>query len=332
MSAFTLITAAAQTVGFDPTYGYDLAALQAIAAPPPPPGFVEFWTGTFAQTAATPVNASMHEIPGGSATHRTFEVDYTSLGGFRVGAWLTIPRDGIIERGLVIGHGYGGREQPDPQPPAPHAAAIYPCARGMNRSARPDLPNTAPWHVIHGIKAKETYIHRFCVADLWAAATALTAMVPQTAGWLEYIGESFGGGMGALALPWDRRFRRATLMVPSFGNHPLRLTMPCVGSGQAVRIYHQHHPEVPNILSYFDAATAAGHIKIPVLCACAQLDPAVPPPGQFAIYNALPGAKRLHVLQAGHYAWPGEAEDRARRDAAIAAWLAQPLCSRERAG
>ncbi|MEZ5583004.1 MAG: hypothetical protein R3F37_09785 [Candidatus Competibacteraceae bacterium] len=32
-----------------------------------------------------------------------------------------------------------------------------------------------------------------------------------------------------------------------------------------------------------------------------MFDPAVPPPGQYAIYNALAGHKDLFVLQAGHF-------------------------------
>ncbi|MEZ5576382.1 MAG: hypothetical protein R3F44_12440 [Candidatus Competibacteraceae bacterium] len=35
--------------------------------------------------------------------------------------------------------------------------------------------------------------------------------------------------------------------------------------------------------------------------AAARFDPAVPPPGQFAVYNALAGPKELFVLRAGHF-------------------------------
>ena len=73
---------------------------------------------------------------------------------------------------------------------------------------------------------------------------------------------SFGGGVGALALPWDDRFGAAHLNLPSFGHYPLRLTMPCIGSGEAVRRYHAEHPDVLDVLRYFDAATAATRIEI----------------------------------------------------------------------
>jgi cephalosporin-C deacetylase len=192
--------------------------------------------------------------------------------------------------------------------------SIFPCARGQSRSRQPDIPELAAGHVLQGIASRETYVHGGCAADIWCAASALQALVPETAPCLDYIGGSFGGGIGALALPWDDRFHAAHLSVPSFGNHPLRLTLPCTGSGESVRLYHREHAEVVEVLRYFDAATAARHIRIPVLVAAALFDPAVPPPGQFAVYNALPGPKKLFVLSAGHFDHPGTAaEDRRLR-------------------
>jgi cephalosporin-C deacetylase len=38
-----------------------------------------------------------------------------------------------------------------------------------------------------------------------------------------------------------------------------------------------------------------------VHCACAKFDPSVAPAGQFAVYNAIPGQKRLFALTAGHH-------------------------------
>jgi cephalosporin-C deacetylase len=45
--------------------------------------------------------------------------------------------------------------------------------------------------------------------------------------------------------------------------------------------------------------------------AAALFDPVVVPPGQFAIFNALPGPKELFVLKAGHFEYPeSTVEDR----------------------
>jgi cephalosporin-C deacetylase len=158
----------------------------------------------------------------------------------------------------VVGHGYGGRDAPDLSLPIAQAATLFPCARGISRSSHPAVPGEPNLHVLHGIHSRDSYVLGGASADtVWCAASALHELVPETASRFDYIGISFGGGIGALALPWDRRFHSGHLNVPTFGNHPLRLTLPCVGSGEAIRHHHLQHPDVLEVLRYFDAASAA---------------------------------------------------------------------------
>lgn len=147
-----------------------------------------------------------------------------------------------------------------------------------------------------------------CVDDLWLAVSAMLLLFPATCGHIGYAGMSFGGGIGAMALPWEPRIQRAHLNVPSFGNHPVRLQLPTVGSGAAVQGYQQQHGNVLATLQYYDAASAARFIRQPVHVAAALFDPAVAPPGQFAIYNALSEPKYLFVLEAGHFSYPHQAK------------------------
>jgi cephalosporin-C deacetylase len=309
---------------FDPTYGFDREALLRVGAPAGPEDFAGFWRQTYAQTRSGPLNLVRRPVPSPDPQFSWEEVEFDSLDGFRVGGWLTVPHDARVTCGIVVSHGYGGRGAPEVPVPGLAAAMIFPCARGMNRSARPGLPDTSDRHVIHGIESRDTYIHRGCVADLWAAASALIEAVPQAAEKLHYIGSSFGGGIGALALPWEPRWKKAYLHVPSFGNHPLRLTLPCFGSGEAVRNYHRTHPRVMDVLQYFDSATAARHVGIPTLVAPALFDPAVPPPGQFAVYNGLAGPKELFALRAGHWGYPEERDEYGRLAARLADWFSSP--------
>ncbi|MFF3640076.1 acetylxylan esterase [Streptomyces sp. NPDC002564] len=303
---------------FDPTHGHALDDLLTTPAPPPPPDFATFWQKryTAARAVATaPVVGPLEDERDGQ---RVYGVTYTSVGGLRLGGWLGVPaEEEPPAHGFVIGHGYGGRDAPGPDlpPPLPHSATLLPCVRGMaTRSRHPRIPARSDAHVLHGISSRDTYVIADCVADLWCAASALLELFPGLAATpgpgprLGYLGESFGGGLGALALPWDDRFAAAHLTVPTFGNHPLRLTLPCTGSGEAVRTYHREHPEVADVLRYFDAATAAAHLRVPTLTAPALFDPAVPPPGQFAVHNALAGPRDLHVLEAGHFAYEGMRE------------------------
>ena len=304
----------------DPTYGHDLGALLQVGAPDAPPDYEEFWRETYAQTLRVPPRIERREIASPDAEFRLFEIEFDGWQNFRVGGWLTLPRDGKFERGVVCGHGYGGREAAHFSVPGPRAVALFPCARGFHRARRVALPDKAARHVLHGIETRETYILRACVADLWASASVLLELFPRIEGQLDYSGGSFGGGLGALMLPFDARFRRAHLDVPTFGNHPLRVQMPCHGSGEAVRSYCKRHPEVTDVLAYFDAATAATFIETPTLVSPALSDPAVPPPGQFAVYNALAASKELWVRSAGH---PTSEAESAQLFADLSKWFAR---------
>ncbi len=307
---------------YDPTYGYTLDTLLRVGAPPAPADFDAFWQETFAQAMRVPLRLTRRPIPAPRDDLLAWEVEFDAWGHQRIGAWVTCPKDRPIQRGLVVGHGYGGRTEPDWNPPGPPAAVIFPCARGLGRSQTPDLPNEAQGHVLVGIESPETYIHRGCCCDYWAAATALLELFPEAAGRLDYMGGSFGGGIGALMLPWDGRFGRAFLDVPSFGNHPLRLTLECKGSGKAVRQRYLEDPAILRTLAYHDAAVAAARIRIPTFIAAALFDPSVPPPGQFAVHNALTAPKALFVRQTGHFDIPEKPAENHRLFERLEDWFA----------
>lgn len=312
---------------FDPTYGMDLDDLLKVPTPDNAPAdFAEFWQGLHRRALATPVEPRLGARIGATADGLdVFEVSFTSLGGVRIGGWVVAPADGVVERGFVVGHGYGGRGEPDPRLPAPRAAGIYFVARGLpTESLLPGVPSEAGGHVLHGVESRDDYIIGGCAADIWCAATALTELFPATARRLDYTGVSFGGGIGALALPWDERFTSAHLTVPTFGNHPLRVTLECVGSGAAVRNRYRTDPHVLDVLAYFDAATAARHIAIPVQAVPALFDPAVPPPGQFAVVNALAGPVDVQVATAGHFTdYPEEVPEMLAMERAMKEFFAE---------
>ncbi|MFB7249555.1 acetylxylan esterase [Microbacterium sp. NPDC056234] len=283
--------------------------LSVLLTPPPalraPDDFDAFWHDTFAEfgtgAVAWKVDAALEPTP----THRVDRVQFTSSTGEQVIAWLALPH-GPVARGRVIGHGYGGRTEPALDALPADTAAIFPVAPGQEANPPGRFPALSARHVLAGIQHRETYAHRYSAADLWRAATVLLDAAPDAEAALDYQGGSFGGGMGALALPWDDRFRRASLDVPSFGYFPIRLSRRCTGSGEAVRSHLRRHPEVRPVLDYFDTAIAASRIRIPVHVGAAVIDPSVDPRGQFAVYHALAGPKRLTVRGSGHLDGPIE--------------------------
>ncbi len=306
---------------FDPTYGYTLEQLLAVRAPNIPKDFAAFWQDTYSQARAIALRLKRRKIASPDERFKVYEVEYDSLNGVRIGAWIVVPANKQPRAGVVVGHGYGGRGEPEFALPYPDVAAIFPCARGFNRSAHPDISNNSHIHVMQGLESRENYMHRGCVVDFWLAASVLLELYPKTAGHLFYHGGSFGGGIGALLLPWDLRFHGAFLDIPSFGNHPLRVKLTCVGSGQAIQnYYHNGHTHILKVLQYFDAAVAARFIKIPVFVAAATFDPAVPPPGQFCVYNSLVGPKELYLRQAAHFELAGNEHDAAAINARLKRW------------
>lgn len=310
----------AHSHSFDPSHGYTLDDLFKVPAAEGPADFADFWRRTYAEVRQIPLHIAKRQVASNDGNYHLFEIEYDSLGGARIGGWISVPKDEKIERGVVVGHGYGNVVGETYQTPGPAAVVLGVSKRGLGRSQHPAIPNVTAEHVLHGIQDKETYIHRGCVADVWCSATALLALYPEIADNLHYYGSSFGGGIGALALPWDARFKKAFLGVPTFGNHPLRITLPCTGSGKSVQEYYATHPEILDVLQYFDSSTAAKHIAIPTITSCAVFDPAVPPAGQFAVYNALRCPKEIHILPAAHFEYPALEENLAKMREKIAAW------------
>jgi cephalosporin-C deacetylase len=298
---------------FDPTYGLTVDALRAIKPPEAPPGFDDFWRARYARALGVDPRPVLGESGESHPDWLVHDITYCSTDEFRIGGWLLLPREGTIRRGLVVGHGYGGRDQPDFDIPVEETAVLFPCFRGLSRSSSPTISSDPQQHVLTDIDRPDRYILGGCVEDLWLAVSALTRLYPALDGRIGYSGISFGGGIGALAVPFDRRIDRAHLVVPTFGNMPLWLTLPTVGSGHAVQTYRKTHEDVLKTLSLFDAATAATRTRIPMLVAVARFDPAVAPPCQFSVANALPTSNHneIFILDAGHFDYPGAKEQHA---------------------
>ncbi len=304
MPAFT------HTYSFDPTYGYELDELLEVQAPKAPKDFAEFWQGRYDRAVQLHPKATLSTPKSGGKRWQVSDLHYHSTGGFEIRGWALLPKSGIVKRGLICLHGYGGVDGPDLNLPFEDSVILFPCLRGIGRSKRPPISPDPAWHVLHDINNRDRYIHGGCVEDVWLGVSALLQLFPQVSGRIGVLGVSFGGGIGMLSIPWEPRISRAHFEVPSFGNYPLRLTLPTAGSGAAVNAYEKRKGDALETLRYYDAATAAQHTRVPVSIAAALFDPFVAPPSQFAIYNSLAGERNLFVLEAGHFDYPNAARQR----------------------
>ncbi|MCV3765976.1 acetylxylan esterase [Rhizobium sp. TRM95796] len=297
---------------FNPSYGYSLADLRAVAAPPEPDGFDLFWRDRHQRALSVDPEPAPSKSAASHPDWTILDIRFRSTGGFELGGWLCAPKRGPVKRGLVIGHGYGGRDAPDLDFPVEDAVLLFPCLRGLSRSAKPPISTDPNWHVLHDIDDRDAYIIGGCVDDVWVSVTVLLQLYPWLDGHIGYSGISLGGGVGSFALAFDPRLTRGQIEVPTFGAQPLRLSLPSIGSAQGLQVYAADHPNVADTLTYFDAASAARHIAQPTLCAVALFDPAVAPPCQFAIANSLQNDHEIFILKAGHFDYPEAQEEHGR--------------------
>ena len=303
------MTAFSHSYDFDPSYGYTQDDLLAVEPPAAPDDFAEFWQERYRRATELHPHPRIRHTGESHEGYEIYSLRYFSTDNFVIRGWVLIPQDEPVTRGLVVGHGYGGRDAPDYNLKLPGTALMFPCFRGLSHSQRHDISTDPAYHVLHDIDKPWHYLLGGCVEDIWLAVSSMQMLFPPSKGHTAYAGISFGGGIGALALAWDERIQRGHLNIPTFGDHPLRLTLPTIGSGAAVQYYQEQHGNVMDTLKYYDAASAARYIRQPMHIAAALFDPAVAPPGQFAIYNALPANKSLFVLEAGHFEYPNKAKE-----------------------
>lgn len=294
---------------FDPKHGYRLEDLLRQTAPEEPADYVPFWKDRYAATMGVQPKALLRDTGEDRGCWRIYDWSYRSTGGVEIRGWALLPIAGVVKRGFLIGHGYSGRSAPDFDLELKNSALFFPCFRGLGRSSIPNISPEIQWHILHDIQSRRRYVLGGCVEDAWVGVSAILRLFPELSGHLGYLGISFSGGVGTMALPWDNRVQRMHLNVPTFGNHPLRLKLSSTGSAASVQRFVFKHPRVMEVLRYYDAAVAARHVTIPVHCACALFDPSVAPASQFSIFNSLAGPKSLHVLSAGHHAYPAQDEE-----------------------
>ena len=298
---------------FDPSYGYNLEQLLSIEAPPAPSEFKQFWQTCYAESLKVAVNVQLKNTGKTEKHWRIHTLRYNSTDGVSIGGWLLTPtKSPLPKRAFIVGHGYGGRDAPDFHLPFDDAALLFPCCRGISQSPHPPISSDPKWHILHDIDKIDRYILRGCVEDTWLAVSCILKLYPYLEGKIGYLGTSFTGGIGAIAMAWENRVARAHFNVPSFGHHRLRLKLPTYGSGNAVQRFFRKHPrKALRTLRFYDAANAAEHMTMPAHFALALKDAVVAPPGQFAIYNAKNNDKQLFVLDEGHASYRNQAKQEA---------------------
>lgn len=308
---------------FDPSYGHTLSTLLEVDAPQTPEDFSTFWQHCFEKTQRLEPQPQIKQSGRSVGDFTLYDLTFHSTDGIIIQGWVLVPISQPVNKVMIVGHGYGGCDEPNGNVPLLDCAYLYLCYRGISRSRIKGIPDNPNYHVLYNIHDRDQYIMRGCVEDTWMAVSAAEKLFPLAKEHIGLMGISLSGGLGALAVPWDKRIKKAHLHVPTFGHQRLRLTLPSLGSANAVQKFYAQHPELlSQTLDYYDAAIAAQYIKIPVHVAAALADPYVAPPGQFAIYNNLVSERTLFVLEKGHAQYPNDKKEQAALMASLTDFFA----------
>lgn len=98
---------------FDPSYGYGREQLLMVGAPEEPPDYEAFWRARHEKALAVDTMPALTQAEPAKMGWHSHDFSYLSTDGVRIGGWILLPENGVVERVIVVMHGYGGRTEPD---------------------------------------------------------------------------------------------------------------------------------------------------------------------------------------------------------------------------
>ena len=280
--------------------GYTKEQLLDIKGEEPVHGFAEFWSEQYERTASCKLNYTVEEeVWSPFPDIKIYRVSFISCDGFKIGMWVSRPEKSC--GGHIVMHGYSNDVRPHVSQELRLTTAV-PCVPGLGISMCKDVPWQLHHHAAYGFEDPEKYVLVSGVRNIWTSISILIDMFPDVKDSISCSGGSLGGGMGALAVPWDFRIKAAELNVPTLGGRIMLEHIRKPTDPSYVRAMKAKESE--SNMRTFDlcnAASSARYIKVPVLVTPALCDNMVPPPGQFAVANSIPEEFRiLRIREVGH--------------------------------
>ena len=282
--------------------GHTKEQLLEIKGEAPVPGFAEFWQEQYKRAVNSKLDYRVEEeVWSPCPSVRIYRVSFVSCDGFRIGMWVSRPERSC--GGHIVMHGYSNDVRPWVKPDLQLTAAV-PCVPGLGISMCKEVPWQLQHHAAYGFEDPEKYVLVSGVRNIWTAVSILIDMFPDVKDNISCSGGSLGGGMGALAVPWDPRIKAAELNVPTLGGRIMLEYLRNPTDPSYVRAVKARESENNmRTLDLCNAAAAARYIRVPVLVTPALCDKNVPPPGQFAVANSIPEEFRiLRIREVGHAA------------------------------
>lgn len=240
-----------------------------------------YWQETEAALAEFPVDVRLHRDDFYSQSDwDVYQMRYTSADGFRLFAWLSVPKSGGPFPAIVRMPDYGSVQDIVYTPLRERAVVMNPTFRGQRRSDQV-IQAQFPGLLTEGIETAESYVMRRVFADLLRGIDALSVQGQAQLREIALIGSGLGG---ALALAGAAR-RRSVIAVAA--NTPLALGNPVSfdpGLGYPLaelddylRLYPTRRETVVQNTGDLDLLNVADKITAPVLLSVGINDTSICP-------------------------------------------------------
>ncbi len=275
-----------------------------------PEDFERFWRETADEAKSEPLDFHRSSAPEFSTeSHAVERIEFRGMHGAALHGWLAYPPGARRLPAFLWAPPYGRDSRlPDEYGTRPGFTSLSFNHFGLD-SFHQEEYTPARGYFAEGADDPGTWVFRRMFQNALIALRVLQAQLEVDESRCASMGLSQGGGMSIWLGAWCPIVRCVCADLPFLGamqatlskpvhRYPLKELTDFAGS------IPLGMPRVLHTVSYFDTLHHAAHCSVPTQVALGTMDPATRPHVAEAIFDALPGKKRLQRYEAGHDWFP----------------------------
>lgn len=274
-------------------------------APWPPEDLEAFWAGAIDEARRTPLEYRRSGHSTFDHPHLSVEsLTFSGMGGRTLHGWIATPPGARRLPGFLWIPPYG-RESVLPNEYGTRSGMVSLSFNFHELNAFHQegyVPERG--YFSEGAGNPATWIFRRMLQDAYLALRVLRAQPEADEDRLAACGMSQGGGISIWLGAWSGLVRAVCADMPFLGAMRFAMTKAYRYPLKELADFAEREPlgeeRLMHTLSYFDTVNQATRCGVPTLVTLGEKDPAVRPEQAEAVYQALPGEKRLIRYPGGH--------------------------------
>jgi cephalosporin-C deacetylase len=274
------------------------ASLLLLAAAPPAAAqdIAAFWRNTLSRLASEPLEATVEDTRE-PLPYKKYRIEYRSLGGIRVRAWLAVPvRGGERARTLpavITAPGYGGSQQGVMLDECQRGYAIlqvYPRSQGPSADLwKVDGPEKLTWN----LQQPDGAYYQGAYADVIRGVDYLVSRADIDKDRIAIAGTSQGGGIALVVASLDPRIQAVVAHVPFLCDMRRASRLPGSLVKKLLDTAGMNDEQHLRVLDYFDPLQLVPALKASALVSSGGRDEVCPAETIRSVFDRIPGVKSL---------------------------------------